>query len=161
MPKIGKTRIDELVYMGHKLSANGLSPDQSKINTINALEPPTNPTELRSFLGMITYCLKFIPHFATLTEPLRELIKKDVPWTWNFEHQNAYANLKQSLVSSQTLAYFDPEAETEVVTDASPVGLGAVITQRQPDGNYWPVSYASRALTSVEQRYSQVEKESL
>ena len=67
---------DELIYMGHKISADGVSPDEKKVSAIKALKEPENVHELRSFLGMITYCAKFIPQFATLTSPLRELLKK-------------------------------------------------------------------------------------
>ena len=152
---------DEITYMGHKLSANGISPDKTKINTITALNAPQNVKELRSFLGMITYCAKFIPNFATITEPLRQLLKKGIPWTWDISHQSAFDTLKRLLLSTTTLAYFNPDAYTEVVADASPVGLGAVIFQQQSDGTLRPISYASRALTSVERRYSQIERESL
>lgn len=141
---------DELIYMGHKLSATGVSPDKEKVETIQSLKVPTNATELRSFLGMVTYCSKFIPQYASITDPLRHLTKKNTPWHWNSKHQKAFNKLKQSLLLSETLAYFNPSAETEVNTDASPVGLGAVIAQRQPDGNFRPISYTSRALTQVE-----------
>lgn len=105
--------------------------------------------------------LKIYSAIRIYHRPLRHLIKKTTPWHWNSKHQKAFNKLKQSLLLSETLAYFNPSAETEVITDASPVGLGAVIAQRQPDGNFRPISYASRALTPVEQRYSQIERESL
>ena len=152
---------DELIYMGHTLSAQGVAPDQSKINTILSLKPPTNVKELRSFLGMITYCSKFIPNFTTLTDSLRQLLKTNVPWTWNKCHENSFKTLQELLISSDTLAYFNPTAPTNLVTDASPIGLGAVISQLQTDGSWRPISYASRSLTPVEQRYSQIERESL
>lgn len=60
---------DELIYMGHKLSATGVSPDKEKVETIQSLKVPTNATELRSFLGMVTYCSKFIPQYASITDP--------------------------------------------------------------------------------------------
>ena len=65
------------------------------------------------------------------------------------------------LLSTSTLAHFKPEAKTEVITDASPVGLGAVSVQKQENSHYLPVCYANRALTDVEKRYSQIERESL
>ena len=152
---------EELVYMGHVLSRAGLSPDKSKVESIVSLKPPTNQKELRSFLGMITYCSKFIPNFTEITYPLRTLIKQRVPWKWTKAHQEAFEQLKSLLISSVTLAYYNPKAKTEVITDASPVGLGAVIAQQQPDGSFQPVCFASRALTEVEQHYSQIERESL
>jgi len=129
--------------MGHKLSASGISPDQEKINTILNLQTPTNVKELRSFLGMITYCSRFIPNFATIIDPLRSLLKKD--WVWTETHQKSFQQLKELLLSSETLAYYNPNSYTEIVTDASPFALGAVIAQRQPDGTLRPISYASRS----------------
>ena len=110
---------------------------------------------------MITYCSKFIPNFATLTDPLRHLLKANTPWVWNNDHKLSITALQRLLLSSDILSYFNPTAETQIVTDASPIGLGAVISQLQNDGSWRPISYASRALTPVEQRYSQIEKESL
>lgn len=69
---------DELIYMGNKLSAQRISPDNSKVEAVQAIKVPTNLTELQSFLGIVTYCAKFIPNFATITDPLRQLLKKDV-----------------------------------------------------------------------------------
>ena len=152
---------EELVYMGHVLSRAGLSPDKSKVESIVSLKHPTNQKELRSFLGMITYCAKFIPNFTEITYPLRTLIKQRVTWRWTKIHQAAFDQLKSLLTSSETLAYYNPGAKTEIITDASPVGLGAMIAQQQPDGSFQPVCYASRTLTEVEQRYSQIERESL
>ena len=127
---------DEILYMGHKISEDGIAPDSTKIDVINTLKAPNNIKELRSFLGMITYCSKFLPNFATITDPLRQLLKKDITWEWNQTHQDTFDNLKTLLLSSDTLAYFNPNAYTEIVTDASPVGLGAVITQRQLNSTY-------------------------
>ena len=152
---------DSILYMGHQLSAEGISPETSKIDAINSLKAPTTIKELRSFLGMITYCSKFVPHFATITEPLHRLLKKDSTWEWLPVHQDTFEHLQSMLLSSETLAYFNPTAYTEVITDASPVGLGAIILQRQPNGNLQPISYASHSLTDVEKRYSQIERESL
>ena len=84
------------------------------------LKEPTNQTEL-GILGVITYCSKFIPQFATLTDPLRQLLRKNAAWIWKEDHQKSFSNLKSALMSSTTLAYFNPLSETEVITDASPI----------------------------------------
>eukprot|EP00111_Clytia_hemisphaerica_P014823 TCONS_00043683-protein len=151
----------ELLYMGHILSQFGVSPDKEKVRSIVNLLPPTNIKKLRSFLGMITYCSKFLPNFATVTEPLRNLLKKDVLWEWTSVHQSTFDSLKELLLDSETLAYFDVNAETEISTDASCVGLGAVLMQKQKNGTWRPVSYASRSLSPVERRYSPLERECL
>lgn len=90
------------------------------------------------------------------------MIKKDVKWTWTNEHQDALENLKRSLTTS-AMSYFNTEWKTVITVDASPIGLGAVLAQYDPKDpeTRKVVMYASRSLTDVETRYSQVEKESL
>ena len=107
-----------VVYMGHILSAKGISPDIAKVDAINALKVPMNVKELQSFLGMVTYCSKFLPHFTTVTDPLRKLLRKDCPLERTEKQQTAFMELKSLLLSSKTLAFFNPDAYTEVITDA-------------------------------------------
>ena len=101
-----------------------------------------------------------MPNLATIAEPLRRLTKKDVPFKWKKAQQQAFDKLKKDLANTQTLAYFDQNAPTQVIADAGPVGLGAVLVQKQ-QGQHRVISYASRSLTEVERRYSQTEKEAL
>ena len=75
--------------------------------------------------------------------------------------QQAFGNVKADLSSSPTLALYDAGRETCVSADASSYGLGAVLTQKQPSGEWRPVSYISQALTATEQQYAQIEKEAL
>jgi len=79
----------ELLLMDHKLSASRIDPDERKVKSIHELSPPSNQKELRSFLGMITYCSKFLPNFATITEPLQHLLYHayDTTWEWTSEHE--------------------------------------------------------------------------
>ena len=112
---------------------------------------------------MITYCSRFIHDYATISEPLRQLTKKDTTWSWGPQQQSAMERLKSELMENTTMAYFDPRKKSKLLVDASPVGLGAILSQHNPDkeGNDHIVAYASRALTPVEQRYSQTEREAL
>ena len=126
------------------------------MKTIQNSQPPTSVSVVRSFLGMIQYVASFIPGFANITEPLRRLTKKETEWKWEAEEQQAFDRLKQELTGTQIMAYFDPQKPTDVIVDASPVGLGAILAQQ---GKI--ISYASRALTDVEQRYSQTDREFL
>ena len=105
---------------------------------------------------------RFVPHYATITEPLRQLTHKDCKWKWSREHDKAFDQLREALSKAPTLAYFDETKDTSIYVDASPVGIAAILTQKSRNGKHThTISYASRALTSVEQRYSQTEREAL
>ena len=97
---------------------------------------------------------------STVAAPLRDLTKTKMPWKWTPLEREAFEELKRRIARHSTLAYFCASAETRLVVDASPVGLGAVLLQRR-DGVFRPVEYASRSLMDVERRYSQTEREAL
>ena len=151
----------KLTFAGYCLTDTGTHPDKSKVDAVNNTATPTNVTEVRSFLGLVNFCSQFIKGYATLTEPLRQLTKKGTPFLWKEQQQKSFNKLKECLTEAGTMAYYQPKAETKVIVDASPVGLGAILTQRQKDGSFKPVAYASHALSSTEQRYSQTEREGL
>ena len=153
-------RMNELQFLGFLLSEKGIGPAENKVTAVkNATEPKT-AAEVRSFLGLVNFSARFIENLATKSEPLRKLTKKSEKFFWGEEQQRAFDQLKSDLSKAETLAYFDPKAETRIVVDASPVGLGAVLTQIQ-NGEKRVVHYASRSLSDVERRYSQTEKEAL
>ena len=111
---------------------------------------------------MANYSSKSIKDYATITEPLRELIRNSTPFTWTHKHQSAYDKLKHALLNSQVMSHFDSSKETSTLVDASPVGLSAILTKMDPQQNaYNIIAYASRTLSPVEKRYSQTEKEAL
>jgi transposase InsO family protein len=149
-------------FFGVVFSSQGIRPDQDKVEAIHRASQPTTVGDVRSFLGMATYCAKFIPRFSDVSEPLRELTKKDQPFLWTARHEKSFQKIKELLTSAQVMAYFDPDKETKLITDASPTGLSAILLQTtQQTEETRVVAYASRTLTSVESRYSQTEKEAL
>ena len=83
---------------------------------------PTHAGEVRSFLGLVNYCARFIPHFAIVSEPLHQLTRTGTKWVWGKTEQRALSQLKDSLTSDCLMAHYNPEAETELRVDASPVG---------------------------------------
>ena len=153
-------RVPKITFMGLVLSSKGIGPTDEKVKAILEAREPESATEVRSFLGLVNFCARFIPELATTAEPLRRVTRQNVPFMWNKEQQDAFDDLKRKITNAETLAYFDPDAKTQVIADASPVGLGAVLIQEQ---NNTPrvVAYASRSLTDVERRYSQTEREAL
>ena len=153
-------RMNELQFLGFLLSEKGIGPAESKVSAVKNATEPKSAAEVRSFLGLVNFSARFIENLATKSEPLRKLTKKSEKFVWGKEQQTAFDQLKSDLSKAETLAYFDPEAETRIVVDASPVGLGAVLTQVQK-GKSRVIHYASRSLSDVERRYSQTEKEAL
>lgn len=151
----------ELNFLGHNLSHLGVKPDTSKVEAISKARAPEVVGEVRSFLGLVNYCARYIPNMATIAEPLRRLTKKNTTFAWKSEQQKAFQKLKECLTEQPVLSYYDRDAQTQVIVDASPVGLGAVLVQKQKNGAFQPVAYASKALNDVERRYSQTEKEAL
>ena len=148
-------------FLGQMIDGQGVRPDPTKVEAIQQFKQPTNGKELRRFLGMANHLSKFTPNLAETTKSLRDLLTSKNHWTWGQAQQTAFNKIKQCLSSSPVLAIYDFNKATTVAADASSYGLGAVLTQIQSDGTCRPVVYASRALTSTEERYAQIEKESL
>ena len=147
--------------MGPVLSKFGIQIDEAKVKAVRDAEPPKNANKVLSFLGLVTFCAKFIPNYATIAEPLRKLTRSNVPWEWTSEQQYAFEKLKQCLISAEVMAYYNPSAETQLIVDGSPCGVAAILNQKQQNGDIRPVAYASRTLTPTERRYSQTEREGL
>ena len=154
---------DQINFVGHRLSAKGIDPGADKVKAITEACEPKTVSEMKSFLGLVGYCSKFIPDFSSKTYCLREMTLDAKPAdqiSLDDNQREAFECLKRSLADKNTLAYFDVNAETSMYTDASPVGISLVLTQRQNDINR-VIYYASRSLTPVERRYCQTEKEAL
>ena len=101
---------------------------------------------------MTNYSSRFIPDYATKTEPLRKLTHKDLAWCWTEELDHAVIQLKEVVVSAPFTAYFDPNKDTKISVDASPVGAAAILPQVHPKTEESHViTYASRSFTATEQ----------
>ena len=120
-------RMSKLRYMGHELSEKGLSVDNSKVRAVLNCAPPKSASELRSFLGLAQYCAKLLPNFSTISDPLWKLTRADTEYMWNIEQQKAFDSIKAMMTSAPVLVYHSLGAKTRLTTDASPVGLGAVL----------------------------------
>ena len=150
-----------LWFYGYTLSKDGLSADPKKVEAIKNFKTPTDVSQLRSFLGLANYCSRFIKDFSTLTAPLRDLTTKSCKWSWSPIHEKAFTKVKNAIALDCTMAFYDPNRPTILTVDASPVGLGAVLSQTQKNGQDRCIAYASRSLSPAETRYSQTEKEAL
>ena len=151
----------KIVFLGHVIDANGISPDPQKTEAIRNMKSPRNVTELRRFMGMINQLNKFSPNIAHLSQPLRELLKATTMWLWTEQHEEALKKLKEEICSHRVLAHYNVHAKTKISADASAYGLGAVLLQSQDGVTWQPVAFASRSLNETELRYAQIEKEAL
>ena len=152
--------VQQLTFLGHTFTANGVKPDESKINAILNMPIPENKHELRRFMGMVTYLGKFLPNLSTISTPLRHLLQDDIEWKWTEQCVSALESIKKLITQSPILRYFDPKLDTKLSVDASKSGLGAVLL-RKHENKWFSVAYASWAMTSSEKNYAQIEKETL
>ena len=152
--------VSSVTYLGHRIDAEGIHPTQEQVEAILNAKTPGNVSELRTFIGIVTYYCRFIPNMSTRFAPLYNLLRDDVEWSWTAECEQAIKDIKNLLASDQILAHYDPKKPIILVCDASPFGVGAVLSH-MVDGVERPVAYASRTLTSAEKNYSQVEREAL
>ena len=148
-------------YLGYKIDANGLQTTPQKVEAIQQAPHPKNVQQLRSFLGLVHYYGKFIPNLATVTEPLNQLLHKNIKWHWSTDCKTAFAQLQTALSSSPILVHYDPNSPLRLACDASAYGVGAVISHIMPDESEKPIAFASCTLTKAERNYSQLEKEAL
>ena len=154
-------RVKELIFLGHKISGEGISPDPNKVRAIREMRAPTNQKELRSFLGMVNFLHKFSHRLAELEKPLRELGKKNSPWSWEESHQRSFEALKREISNAPVLAKYDVRAKHRLTADSSCYALGAALLQETETGGWQPVAFVSRKLTIAEIKYAQLEKEAL
>lgn len=147
----------EILYLGHLVSADGISPDPEKTKVLEKFPIPQNTDEVRRFVAFCNYYRKFVPSFATITMPLNNLLKKNVPFVWTSECQNAFDFLKTSLMSAPILEYPDFSETNKFIlqTDASDLAIGSVLC----NSNLKPVAYASRPLNKAERNYPVIQKE--
>ena len=142
-------------YLGHFISAEGVSTDPSKIEAVQKWPQPQNVSQLRGFLGLTGYYKRFVKGYGTICKPLTSLLKKN-QFKWNEEAAKAFEVLKDAMVSPLVLALPDFLREFMIETDASGIGIGAVLMQ----GGH-PLAFISKALAPKHQCLSVYEKELL
>ena len=153
--------LSSVEYLGHKISAEGIHPTEEKKQAILDAPPPQNLQQLRSFLGLLNFYGKFLPNIASTLAPLYGLLKKNTRWCWGRPQSEAFNKAKHLLTSAQVLTPFDVKKKLCLSCDASPYGIGAVLSHQFADGSERPIAYASRTLAPAERKYCQLEKEGL
>ncbi len=149
-------------YLGYLLGHGEIRPQQDKVQAVKNCPRPRTKTQLKSFLGLAGWYRRFVPHFATRAAPLTDLTRKSSPnqLPWEERHEKAFLDLKEVLCNDPVLQSPDFSQTFTVQTDASGVGLGAVLLQGEGDDQK-PVAYVSRKLWPRETRYSAIELECL
>ena len=143
------------------VSTDGISTDPKKVAAVKMFPRPVNLKSLRAFLGLTSYYCQFVPCFSSVAQSLYSLTKKDVPFKWTPECEEAFDRLESLLTEAPILAYPRFGQRFLVETDASGVGLGAVLSQVQLDGTIQPIAFASRTLQPHEWNYGISELEGL
>ena len=158
--KLNSSKIEfkktSMPYIGHILTPDGVKADPAKVKAILEMKQPSDVAGVRRILGTVNYLAKFLPHLSQVSEPLRQLTKKDHPFVWNEATDTAFSEIKKLITTPPVLKYYEPNEPLVLQCDASDHGLGAALIQGGK-----PVAFASRALSQAEQKYAQIEKELL
>jgi deoxyuridine 5'-triphosphate nucleotidohydrolase len=151
----------ELAFLGHVVGADGVKPDPDKIAAVKDHPVPKNIWKLRQFVGLASYYQKFVENFAKIAAPLNSLLRKSEAYQWTDQHQEAFETLKQRLISAPILVHPDFERPFQIFTDASAIGLGAILSQKDDQDRERVIRYASRRTSDTERNYSATNLECL
>ena len=150
----------EVIYLGHKITENGVLPDPDKIEAVKSYPCPRDVESVQRFLGFAGYYRRFIRDFQKIAMPLTCLTSKKREFKWNLEAEKAFEILREKLINAPLLQYPKFDEDYIITTDASGKGLGAVLSQGEI-GKDLPIAYASRKLNDAELKYSTIERELL
>ena len=148
----------EVEYLGHIMSADGVKTDPKKTEAIRDWPIPKTVTDVRSFVGLCSYYRRFIKDYSEIAKPLHRLTEKGQVFEWSESCEVAFNKLKECLYQSPPLAHPDFKKAFILDTDASDVGIGAVLSQ-VIDGQERVITYASKSLSKTERKYCVTRKE--
>ncbi|GFQ73978.1 transposon Tf2-9 polyprotein [Trichonephila clavata] len=146
---------------GERIDSKGLHKTNEKISAVVNASVPKNVHEVKSFLGLVNFYGKFCENLATIANTLNNLTKKNIRFLWSKDCQVAFEQIKKEICSPKVLVHYDPSLPLTLASDASPVGIGCVLSHVYPDGSEHPITFASRTLSGSEKKYSQIDKEAL
>src|SRR3954463_4133125 len=140
--------LPEVNYLGHVISKDGVAVTPERIQAILDWTPPTTVKQVRSFLGLASYCRRFVENFSKIARPLTNLLHKGVKFEWTDKCQESFQALKDKLTSPPVLAPPDTQKDFVIYCDASRQGLGCVLMQERK-----VIAYGSRQLRTHEDKY--------
>lgn len=139
-------------YLGHMISNNSIHPIKDNLISIRDFPIPKTQRNVRQFLGKINFYNKYIPNIAITLDPLHNLLRKGQKFLWTKDCQQSFDKMKQMLCSQPVLEIYDPELPIYIYTDASLQGIGAVLKQKQINGEEKPVAYFSKKLNDSQKK---------
>ena len=156
--------VKEVKYLGVIISTTGLQIDQSKVNTIQKWKIPRCVKDVQSFLGFANFYRRFIASYLEIAAPLTALtkiVKKSFMFPWNPKRpeQKAFETFMHAFTTAPVLAYFNPDLETWVESDALDYVIAVMLSQKHPDGILRPVAFMSKKVSPVEFNYKIYDKE--
>ena len=154
----------ELHFLGHQVTPTGVSPVSQQVQTIRDFPKPTTLCKLQKILGLVNFYHRFILRCATIMPPLNSMLKSTAPnnrkLQWTDTATTAFQEIKDALANATLLVHPQPDAPINVMTDTSDIAIGAVL-QQYLDGQWCPLAYFSRKLSSTKQQYSTFDRELL
>ncbi|XP_062550294.1 uncharacterized protein K02A2.6-like [Armigeres subalbatus] len=150
---------ESIEYCGYIIDRRGISKMPQKVEAIQEMPRPKNREQVRAFMGLINYYGRFIKNLSTKLYPINSLLKENMPFVWTKACEQAFLWVKAEMQSDRVLVHYDSSLPLVLATDASPYGVGAVLSHIFPDGVERPIQYASQTLSVTQQNYTQVDKE--
>ena len=151
----------QVEFLGHIVSGSGIAMQPEKIKAIRTWPECRSVPDVRAFLGTCGYYRRFIKDFSLIAAPLYDVLKKNTQFEWTEERRQAFEVLKERLMTEPVLALPTDTGQYVLDTDASNCGLGAVLSEKSPDGDERVIAYASRTLRPPELKYETTRKELL
>jgi hypothetical protein len=150
---------DNIEWLGHIISPEGIRPSPKNIQAVMDFPRPTDQKQLRSWLGLCNYYRRFIQGYAQVTSVFRNLLSKDATFVWTEEHEAAFTKLRDLMTSPPLLRHIDNQKQITVTTDASTYAIGWVLSQPDEYGRLHPCIYGGKSLDKHQQRWSVSERE--
>lgn len=152
--------VENIEYLGRIISQEGIRPSETKVAALVNSPVPSNVKQVRQFMGLASYFRKFIPNFASRTAPITRLTKNNQRWEWGIQQDEARNYVIKHLSSKPLLTIFDPKLQTELYTDASSLGYGAILIQKI-NNNKKVIAYFSKRTSPAESKYCSYDLETL
>ena len=149
-----KFELQELEYLGLIIRPNEIVMDPGKVAAVAGWKQPETLKQVQGLLGFANFYRQFFPpSYAAETRPLTNLTQKNEPFVWGAAQQKAFEFVKNMVASALVLAMYDSTRPTRVETDASNFATGTILSQKQDDGKWHPITYRSSTMSAEERNY--------